>query len=200
MPNRQIVVYDKRLEVIQKQKKEWWDFWRLSADRNGIGAIDLERAQIWRIEARLGGDAIVARFKSRLIGDVLPQAGAALHTLLSDVRLTTPTPDRNRSRWPTHPAWELAQRSARSIAIADAGLGEPLGLRERMRRELEEAMDRQRLGVLLTQGALAGVDGDSFAAFIARTARKDEALVSTRRADVERDLADRRESYAIKFG
>ncbi|WP_299394615.1 hypothetical protein [Pelagibius sp.] len=48
LPGRQIIVYDKRAEVLSRRKDHWWKIWGLDkADRS---------ARVWRVEVRAGKD------------------------------------------------------------------------------------------------------------------------------------------------
>ncbi len=40
MPGRQVIIYDKRREVIDKKKPIWWDIWNANLDRDGLPRLD----------------------------------------------------------------------------------------------------------------------------------------------------------------
>ena len=53
MPGRQIIVYDKRREVIEKSKPIWWDIWNATLSAQGLPPLDpsdRENSRVWRID------------------------------------------------------------------------------------------------------------------------------------------------------
>ncbi|MBW0159708.1 hypothetical protein [Sedimentimonas flavescens] len=110
-PGRQVIIYDKRREVIDKRKLIWWDIWNANLEHDGLPPLDPEdrpASQVWRIEIRAGKDLLKDRWKIRqwaefdaLFGDVVAEA-------VQKIRYCEPDPtDSNRARWPNHPIWEL---------------------------------------------------------------------------------------------
>ncbi|MFP1646692.1 hypothetical protein [Pontitalea aquivivens] len=116
MPGRQVIVYDKRREVIDHRKPIWWDIWNANLERDGLPPLDPEdraASQVWRIEIRAGKALLKDRWQIRqwaefdaLFGDVVTEA-------MQKIRYCEPDPtDTNRARWPDHPIWELVSEAA----------------------------------------------------------------------------------------
>ncbi len=106
--NRQVVLYNKSIEIRAKSKHHWWQYWSIE-DRTPF----IERLkQVWRIEVRAGGEEIkkweARRFKDfeKKIGDIIP-------TLLKAYRYTVPLKNNlKRSSWPMHPIWQYALKTS----------------------------------------------------------------------------------------
>lgn len=102
MPNRQLIIYNKRKEAIQRQKLYWFDLW-------GIDIGD-ENAAIWRVEVR-AGKAHLNFWKIKTFLDLTNQFGDLIAGAMSTVRyLQGYTSDTNISRSPPHALWEAAER------------------------------------------------------------------------------------------
>jgi hypothetical protein len=112
MPGRQVIVYDKREEVLQKHKHEWPLIWQEAAKRLGLPPLDMARreaSQVWRVEFRLGKTALRNRTNIRGWVSFYQELEAEMVRLAQDVSLHVPSTDTNRSRWPLHPLWSVAQ-------------------------------------------------------------------------------------------
>lgn len=108
--NRQLAIYDKRMEVIQSKKMGWVTIWNEARDKANLPPLDLadrSTGQVWRFEMRLGSKQLRNRFEMRSWQDVHNTIGDAFTDALSRIRYTIPTSDSNRARWPIHELWEL---------------------------------------------------------------------------------------------
>jgi hypothetical protein len=57
MPGRQVIVYDKRAEVIARHKPGWWEIWnaeRLRVGQPPLNQDDPTECRVWRVELRAG--------------------------------------------------------------------------------------------------------------------------------------------------
>lgn len=74
--NRQLAIYDKRGEVMQKAKDGWLAIWnaeRASCGQDPLDLSDRLTSQVWRFEPRLGPRQLRGRFVTRAaISDVQP--------------------------------------------------------------------------------------------------------------------------------
>jgi len=113
MPGRQIIVYDKRREVIDKQKPIWWEIWNANLKGLGFPALDPKNpanSRVWRIEVRAGKDLLKGRWQIRTWEDFDRLFGDLAAESLDKIRYCVPSPeDTNRARWPNHPIWELVK-------------------------------------------------------------------------------------------
>lgn len=108
---RQVIIYDKRLEVIQKQKSHWWAIWNKTRAAQGLPDLDPKdrNAKIWRVEFRAGKDLLKDTWNIRTWEDLFTRFGDLCAQTGQVIRYTDPClSDRNRARWPNHPIWEIA--------------------------------------------------------------------------------------------
>jgi len=98
MPGRQVIVYDKREEVLKRRKREWPLIWNATLQAAGLAPLDLcDRAtsQVWRVELRLGKDALRNRKDIRGWGSLHEHLQAEMDQLAEDMTLTVPSTDSN---------------------------------------------------------------------------------------------------------
>ena len=133
-PGRQIIVYDKRREAIEKQKYFWFKTW--GVDRKDP---DLE---VWRAEVRAGKNELKKKYQIRTFDDFEAGIGDVIVNALQDVRyLDDRQTDGNVSRQTLHPLWKKCQEVAAGKLI-DYRSGLTPGQVVEIEREL--AQDRYR--------------------------------------------------------
>ena len=150
MPGRQVIVYDKRAEVIEKRKFYWFDVW-------GIDRHDRTRT-VHRVEVRAGKTHLMAN-RVRTPEDFEAHIGLVLTEAVEAIRwIKRPTTDRNVSRAPLHPLWEgVITHMTHAMAPYKAPIEEEvITLRMRENKELEYR--QQHTGLL---GGYLGVKGVS---------------------------------------
>lgn len=104
-PGRQIIVYDKRREAVEKQKYFWFKAWGINR-----GDPDLE---VWRVEVRAGKKELKDKYQIRTFDDFEAGIGDVIVNALQDVRyLDDRQTDGNVSRQTLHPLWEKCQEVA----------------------------------------------------------------------------------------
>lgn len=120
----QVELYNKTLEITEASGKEWmYPIW----EENGLpGAV---RSDVWRLEIRFAKEWLQNRGIRRL-SEFIEWQYALVREAVQSRRLTVPTNDSNRARWPLHPFWNvvqeltpvpfLAPRGRRVTARADA--------------------------------------------------------------------------------
>ncbi|WP_224815176.1 hypothetical protein [Hasllibacter sp. MH4015] len=114
MPGRQVILYDKREEVMKRRKNEWPVIWNAALRAQGLSPISLadrESSQVWRAEFRLGKEGLRRRRNIRNWSAFYMHLQEEMDRLATDIQLTRPTTDSNRSRWPAHAFWARAQRT-----------------------------------------------------------------------------------------
>ena len=107
MPGRQVVLYNKTLEIKASRKIYWWDLW-------GIDRKPFKEGfkEIWRVEVRAGKEEL-NKWDLRRFKDFEDKAGDIIASLLKAMRYTDPLKDDlNRSRWPMHPIWQVSLKTA----------------------------------------------------------------------------------------
>jgi len=150
----QIVIYDKGREIRQASGKTWmYELWERS------GWVPPEHGEpvehVWRVEVRMRKDwlrkrGVLNQFHLR---DHLPEL---LAEALLTRRLTVPTADTNRARWPVHPLWTMALNCRPATEFA------PLGERVTKRAgEIASILADMMAGVMRTGAMLLpGGNGD----------------------------------------
>ena len=102
MPGRQIIVYDKLLEVVKRQKFPWLDIWGIDP-RDGHS--------VWRVELR-AGKKLLTHWKLKTFIDLESQIGDLLVHSAQAVRYVASAEiDSNITRRPLHPLWKALQHA-----------------------------------------------------------------------------------------
>ncbi|PLS19842.1 hypothetical protein [Neptunicoccus cionae] len=169
--NRQLAIYDKRLEVMQKAKHGWLTIWNAERARCGEDPLDLtdqSTSQVWRFELRLGSKQLRNKFEIHSWADVRAKLGDAFRDAVQRMRYTIPTHDSNRARWPTHELWQtFAETVTTDLTEHRSGVSPSdvvLANRTAKMREL----DRQILGLFFTRAAISEVGENEFFDFMDR--------------------------------
>lgn len=151
MPGRQVIVYDKRREAIDKHKRHWFEVW-------GIDPADTSQV-VWRIELRAGKKHLKDRWQLARFADVEAAIGDVCKHAMEDVRyLKEYQSDTNVTRQQLHPLWHQASRLA-LYALDEHRCGlTPDQVREIERREAEEIAWRQISGNAATLAVSLGMD------------------------------------------
>ena len=99
MPNRQLIVYDKRRAAIDLHQPYWFEVWGI--DKNDPGA------RVWRVEIRAGRDTLTKIMTKRSYESVGYELRAYLIKAVTDIRYVIDK-DRhsNVSRTTIHPIWK----------------------------------------------------------------------------------------------
>jgi hypothetical protein len=167
--NRQLAIYDKRAEVIQKAKDGWLTLWNAKRAADGFEPLDLSNrnaSQVWRFELRLGSKQLRSRFEMHSWQDLRDALGDAYHNALERLRYCAPTSDTNRARWPAHELWQLFQHTIET-ALTDHCCGvEPSQVIFANKDAKMRELDRQILGLFVTRAAISDVPEEAFFAFM----------------------------------
>jgi uncharacterized protein YcfL len=140
MPGRQIILYDKRAEAIERRKLYWFDAW-------GIDRHDTTRT-VHRVEVRAGKNHLMAN-RLRTLDDFECHIGLILQNAVRDMRWVQRSPtDANVSRAPLHPLWQAVQAHMRNaLAPYTAPLSQER-ITERMRNNKRLEYRQQVVGNL----------------------------------------------------
>ena len=106
MPGRQVIVYDKRREVIDKRSFMWFKIW-------GIDRLDVTQ-HVHRIELRAGKDELM-KYDIRAFDDFKTKIGDVFVKATESVRMIDPqSTDTNISRKAVHPTWKHVQEHVKT--------------------------------------------------------------------------------------
>lgn len=159
MPGRQVIVYDKRLEAIQKPgKKVWFAIWNEALTEQGQRPLDFAdgfAAAVWRIEVRAGKQCLKDRYKVTTWGDLADKLPSIYRDTLRRSRYCVPLADSNHSRWPDHELWRLAMAEVEKIDFDRLGYLDERSAVDICRRAQLEVIDQQLVGLAATRVALA---------------------------------------------
>jgi hypothetical protein len=197
---RQVIVYDKRAEVIQRHKPHWWHLWNETQRANGRPLIgpDTPDLQIWRIEYRAGKDLLKDRWDIRTWQDLFTRFGDLSNETGQVIRYTRPPDhDSNRARWPTHPIWEIALGEINTDLIEMHEGSDPNPVKEVQRWHHIGVLLKNIKGSTITLAALEGIEEPDLERFIHDTATR---IADQAKADPEhtaKQLRDARDRYTF---
>lgn len=104
-PGRQLIIYDKRREAVERQKPFWFEAW--GKDRHD------KNLEVWRVEVRAGKSELKEKYRLTTIQDFEIGIGDVITNALTNVRyLGDRQDDSNVSRRELHPLWKAAQATA----------------------------------------------------------------------------------------
>ncbi|MEO3430538.1 hypothetical protein AAFN88_16890 [Pelagibius sp. CAU 1746] len=160
MPGRQVIVYDKREEVVAKRKVEWWEIWNAGRTRQGQPLLDpgdRESSQVWRVELRAGKKHLKESWGITTWPQFDDQIGKLFLKALEAVRYTLPQADRNRSRWPLHPLWKLTENEVSDDLYEMIAEADPVLVKTVKRQAHYDMLISQITGLVASIGALTEV-------------------------------------------
>tara|TARA_R110002096_G_scaffold431621_2_gene647111 strand:- start:422 stop:1576 length:1155 start_codon:yes stop_codon:yes gene_type:complete len=161
MPGRQVILYDKRREVIDKHKPIWWDIWNANLARDGLPPLeptDAAQSRVWRIEIRAGKSLLKDRWQVRTWAELDALFGDIVAEAFQKVRYCDPHPtDTNRARWPNAAIWDLARAEAQGDLDEMRSHVDPDKVKYVHRQEQIRLMMAQVVGNTTTLAALEGV-------------------------------------------
>jgi hypothetical protein len=197
---RQVIVYDKRAEVIQRHKPHWWHLWNETQRANGRPLIGPETPdlQIWRVEYRAGKDLLKDRWDIRTWQDLFTRFGDLTNETGHVIRYTRPPGhDSNRARWPNHPIWEIALGEINTDLFEMHEGSDPNPVKEVQRCHHIGVLIKNIKGSTITLAALEGVEEPDLERFFHDTASR---IADQAKADPEhtaKQLRDARDRYTF---
>jgi hypothetical protein len=191
-PGRQVIIYDKRAEVLKKGNSHWPVIWNKSREAQGLPPIDLndrEASQIWRVELRaykkhLKEDWGVATWWH--LQEKLPKI---LFDLLTDIRYTAPSLDTKRSRWPEHPLWMKVRSELHGKLSEMKSFATESAIKELLQAEREQMLEAQIAGCLIALAASRKIEFADLAAFARNANERILTLFRDHPAKTERKLS-----------
>lgn len=188
--NRQLIIYDKRREIIESKKPGWVEIWNTRRTLESKAAINLKdqnNSQVWRFELRMGSKQLRNRWEIRGWEGLEEKIGDALDEFAQKLRYASPSPDTNRSRWPTHPIWITVSNEIDRFFDGRRNFAEPTNVKI-VNREAHKAMlDTQILGTMVSRAVAEGIEPGEFddfaltyASLICKLSRKHSVAIESR--------------------
>lgn len=196
MPGRQVIVYDKRAEVIAHHKWAWFEIWNASLARAGLPALDFAdptTSRVWRIEIRAGKSHLKDRWNIRTWTDLDARFGDMITDAISAIRYVEPTSDTNRARWPQSRLWTTIAQEIESDLFEMRNFAQPDTVKHVHKEAHLSLLARQCTGLMITRAAIAGVQSADLPAFVLNDA---EQLVAEFKSKPEHFESKLRESAA----
>ena len=186
MPGRQVIVYDKRAEVIAKHKWPWLDIWNAGCQRIGLEPLDFtdaRQSRVWRAEIRAGKTHLKDRWNIRTWSDLDNHFGDLVINAVESVRLAEPNYDSNRSRWPITSYWSLLQEEVRKDLFEMCNFAPADTIKRINKMAYLDLLTQQGLGLLITRAAIEGIDSSELADFAIRDGKTFARMIASTPAD-----------------
>lgn len=200
MPGRQVIIYDKRAEVIAKNKAGWWVIWNAARAHDGLAPLNPEVAaesRVWRVELRAGKSHLRDRWAIRTWAELDSHFGDMIAASLRATRYAQPNGDTNRSRWPDSEIWKLVKLQADADLFEMRLWADP----DLVKRVEREAHDRllagQMLGLLTTRAALSGIDAGNLVSFAMTAGEEMSRKIAESPSRYEKKLARAGSRYSL---
>lgn len=161
MPNRQIIVYDKRREVIARRKSYWWDIW-------GLDQYDTEN-KVWRVEIRAGKRHLKEKWNVSTWDELETMLGDLFLKALKDIRyLAGDNADSNRTRADIDPIWETTQEQVSGDLFEWISGVEPSDIREVEREKQRLIYEQMIVGCVAGMASLMEIEKANISTVVPR--------------------------------
>ena len=166
MPGKQLCIYDKSGAVLETNDSLWKEFYsEFARQRLGLLIDDFAELKIWRFELRAGENFLDTKIKPRT-WDLFAQKVHGIYSCLAhSFKLKTPRPDENRTRWPLDPIWDAVLAEVESLNFNQQTAEFSVALRNKLRQEYSDGLNKQLVGLLLSSAASEGIDPRDFSQF-----------------------------------
>lgn len=169
--NRQLIIYDKRAEVLAKRKFGWLTIWNHNRGNAGLPPIDLsdrDASRVWRFENRAGSKCLRRRWEIKSWQDLDAMIGDLFNESMDKMRYSEPQIDGNRSRWPDHALWtHIRDIASNGLAQYRSGVV-PSDVRDVNRAEHQRMTDQNITGNLIARAVASEVKPAEFWDFARR--------------------------------
>ncbi|MEN8949923.1 hypothetical protein [Planktotalea arctica] len=202
-PGRQVIVYDKREEVLSKRKVEWPMIWNRNLKNMGLPELDpfdKEKSQVWRVELRMGKKALRERGNIRGFGSLYERLQAEMNQLVQDVTLHVPSGDTNRSRWPLHPLWKVAAEAVATRLFNHIADVPPEVVRDMNLLDKQYEFERSIASFAVTLAVLESYDVETFPFFLERLPMRIVDFLDHHPRDTKQRFIAARKKYAEVLG
>lgn len=199
--NRQLAIYDKRVEIIAKGKMGWLEIWNLNRALTNKPPLDLEepnRSRVWRFELRLGSKQLRGQWLIKNWAELNAKIGDAFVDFTQHIRYTIPTQDRNRSRWPVHELWQAVTHTVAQELSAMRSGATPATVKTANRAAHKRMLDGLILGLMVSRAAAESVDIEDFNAFLKQHCHHLQSHSNQHPVPVDERLAKAKARYLFR--
>jgi len=198
-PGRQVIIYDKREEVIAKRKVEWWEIWNANRKQPDQPPLDMGpvRHRIWRIEFRACKRHLKDTWGVTSWSDLDDKLGDIYAKMVADIRYADPTSDTNRARWPNASIWKIACNEMKEDLFEMRTGADPVRIKEVIRDEHRRVLQSQKLGLDVSIAALNGVCPTEFDKFLHDETRVIKILSRKHKVPIEERIAKSKAKYVF---
>lgn len=202
MPGRQVIVYDKRAEVIAHHKWAWFDIWNANCERIGMPPLDSsnpECSRVWRIELRAGKAQLKDRWNIRTWADLDNRLGDMIAETATAVRHTMFSHDTNRARWAESELWKQVRLQLDEDLVEMRNFAPPDTIKRVQQDAHLKLLFDQALGLLISRAAIAGVGFHDLTKFAKSEGERLVSELVSRPGHFEKKLEDQTERYSVIF-
>lgn len=197
-PGRQIIIYDKREEVISKRKVEWTELWNQNRRKQGLSELDFNNpseSRIWRVELRAYKRHLKNTWGVTLWSELDDKLGDVYAKMVADIRYADPISDTNRARWPNAQIWKIACKEIKEDLFEMRSGADPDRIKEVIRDEQRRVLQVQKLGLGISLAALDGIAPEDFEAHLEEAAHISFTLSKSNKVPIEERIANARSKY-----
>lgn len=200
MPGRQVIVYNKRAEIIAKGKLAWWEIWnagRMARGQEPLIRDDPRNHVVWRVEIRAGKDDLKERWKITKWADLHDRFGDLVATTLRAIRHACPNGDSNRSRWPESALWQAVRAEVEHDLLEMRSDACPERVKVVQRDAHAKMLFGQIAGLHVAAAAVLGVEFTALPAFAVTSGEQLAARIQSDPERFARKLADAAARYHV---
>lgn len=200
MPGRQVIVYDKRAEIIARHKWAWFDIWNANLAKSDLPTIDFSNpsnSRIWRVELRAGKSHLKDGWNIRTWRDLDERLGDLLEFAANSIRYAEPSCDSNRSRWPLTLLWELVLKQLEEDLFEMRNFAPPNTIKRVQREAHARLLERQSLGLLVTCAAIKGVSIEQLSTEVIAQGKRFADEIAKDRSGYESKLRESADRYEV---
>lgn len=201
-PNKQVIVYDKRDEVLSKRKVEWPEIWNANLQKLGrepLEMTDASLSRVWRVELRAFKDHLRSPCQITHWDDLYDRIGNVFSNMAVGVRLAVPSQDTNRSRWANSEIWDVLTKEVHDDLLEMKSDVDPERVKLVRYEEHLRCLRTQRVGLAVNLAATIGKDAAEFEAFLLEEAKVEAKVSRGHRVPIEKRIEKAGERYVFCF-
>ncbi len=154
MPGRQVCIYDKRRDIVAKQKAEWWAIWDIDREE-----FDASGDQIYRIEVRAGKKYLKDRWGVTTWAHLYEKIGDIYAHTFERIRYKKSRwrKDQNVTRVRDNALWDAAKATIVNHLFDGISGAEPGVVKQVMEEQQRQIIASQMIGLSANLAVLSGV-------------------------------------------